>query len=123
MSWNLRMRLPGQFRQWSCQPANASSTFARRWQNARYLFRSGEQRNLLESGGLRIPQHHIHVLNRLAGSSLDQIVERGADDGTLGDAILGDPDEGHVGAAHVPGLRSEERRVGKEWRSGWGREQ
>ena len=64
-----------------------------------------EQRHLLEPHGLGKSQHQVHVLHRLAGGAFDEIVERRADDGARRDAVGGDADEGHVGAADVAGLR------------------
>src|SRR5689334_3616083 len=37
---------------------------------------SRKQRHLLEARGLRKTKHEIHVLHRLAGRALDEIVER-----------------------------------------------
>ena len=52
-----------------------------------------------------IAEHRIHILHRLAGRAFGQVVERRADDGAARNAVGGDPDEGHVRAAHMPGLR------------------
>ena len=35
---------------------------------------SGEERGLLQTLGLCQTKHHVHVLKRLAGSALDQII-------------------------------------------------
>src|SRR2546423_8553473 len=71
---------------------------------------SRKQRHLFEPHGLREAEHQVHVLHRLAGGALHQVVERGADDGARGDAVARDPDEGHVGAAHMAGLRRRPQR-------------
>ena len=65
----------------------------------------GKQRDLLEAHGLGIAEHQVHVLHRLPGRALHQVVERRDDDGAARHAVLGDADEGHVRAADVPGLR------------------
>ena len=44
-------------------------------------------------------------LHGLAGGALGQVVKRRADDDAARDAVLHQPDEGHVGAAHVAGMR------------------
>ena len=49
--------------------------------------------------------HQVHVLDRLAGGALHQIVERRDHDGAARNAVVGHADEGHVGAAHMARLR------------------
>src|SRR6266852_4941310 len=66
---------------------------------------SRKQRDLLKPHGLREAEHEVHVLDRLPGRALDQVVEGRADDGAALDAICGDADESHVGTTHVAGLR------------------
>src|SRR5262245_2018051 len=66
---------------------------------------SRKQRHLLEPQRLGKAEHEVHVLHGLPGSALGKIVERRADDGAALDAIVGHPDEDHVAAAHMPGLR------------------
>ena len=59
-------------------------------------------------------EHQVHILHRLARRPLGEIVERRADDGAARNAVGGDPDEGHVGAAHVAGLRQARRTAARE---------
>src|SRR5262245_41216929 len=49
---------------------------------------SRKQRDLINAHRLGETQHYIHVLHRLAGGALGEIVERRADDGTTRDAVL-----------------------------------
>src|SRR5260221_359968 len=50
-------------------------------------------------------EHEIHVLHGLAGGALGKVVERRADDGAAFAPVVRHPDERHVGAAHMAGLR------------------
>ena len=52
-----------------------------------------------------LAQRIYHALHGLAGSALDQIVQRRNDNRAPRDAILGHADECHVGTAYMPGLR------------------
>src|SRR5262249_41923502 len=66
---------------------------------------SRKQRDLLKPHDFREAEHEVHVLHRLPGGTLDQVVEGGADDGAAFDAVRYNADEGHVRAAHVAALR------------------
>ena len=80
---------------------------------AAYLTETG---HLLEPHGLGEAEHQVHVLHRLARRALGEVVERRADDGAAWNAVLRHPDERHVGAAHMPGLRHlAERQHMHEW--------
>ena len=77
------------------------------WQDRLEVHRraSRKQRHLFQAHRLREAEHQVHVLHRLTRCALSEIIQRGADDGTAGNPIRGDADEGHVRAAHVAGLR------------------
>src|SRR5262249_21671363 len=114
MSWSTRWAYPcsahcpsqsasSRRRCWCWQSSNSSEIFAASRRTR--LRRLRKQRNLFEAGCFRQAEHDIHVLHRLAGGALGQIVERRNDNGAAGNAIGGHTDKGHVGTAHVPGLR------------------
>ena len=65
--------------------------------------RAGEKCGLQQAQGFFQSQHDIHVLNRLAGSSLAQIVDGGHDDEI--NALLPPSDVAEVGVGHVLHLR------------------
>src|SRR3954470_14561616 len=66
---------------------------------------SRKQRDLLQPRCFGKAEHQVHVLHGLARRALDQVVERRDHDRASRQPILGDADEGHVGAADVAGLR------------------
>src|SRR4051794_14427548 len=66
---------------------------------------SWKQRDLLQPRGFRKSEHQVHVLDRLTGRALYQIVERRKHDRPILDAVGDDADLNIVGAAYVLRLR------------------
>jgi hypothetical protein len=61
-----------------------------------YKLRLRKQRNLFEACCFGQAEHDVHILHRLAGRALRQIVERRNDNGAAGNTIGSDADESHV---------------------------
>mmetsp|Transcript_39650 Transcript_39650/g.66541 ORF Transcript_39650/g.66541 Transcript_39650/m.66541 type:complete len:288 (-) Transcript_39650:546-1409(-) len=62
-----------------------------------------------EAGGLLHAEDEVHVLQRLAGGALDQVVDAGQDDGAPGQRVLEHADGAQVRAAHIPRVRDPAR--------------
>src|SRR5690625_597331 len=56
---------------------------------------------VIESGLLNKPEHQVHILDRLTGSTLDQIIECCDGDDTLCPRIPGGIDITKVGSSHI----------------------
>ncbi len=65
-----------------------------------------EHGDLHESRFLGEAEHEVHVLQRLAGGALDEVVDHADDDGPALDSVLEDSDEAVVAAPNVPRVRN-----------------
>ena len=89
-------------RRWGRRAAEAASIVFERWRAVQQLREEGQ---LLQAKRLGPAHHHVHVLHRLTGGALDQVVDGADDDETAGALVDGGVDEAGVAAQGLFRLR------------------